>query len=445
MKFVKCIIFSLLALTGQQSGGITAAEIETDTVLIENVRVWDGNSNDVSEPTSVLVESGLIKTIGSQVGIGHNGTNINGNNRVLMPGIIEAHTHISMPMSEDKAIKEDPSYVTAHSIAIAEGILMRGWTTIRDMGGPSQGIAKAIDEGIVPGPRIYTAAMFISQTSGHGDSRYLTQGHPNMGATQNSFMPRRVIIADGPDEVMRAVRESLRVGATAIKVMAGGGISSDYDPLDSVQYTFEEMRAAVIAAEQWNTYVAVHAYTDEAVVNALNAGVKVIEHGHLLSKETLRLIKKKGAYLSTQSFGFFNNGSIDTSTNRGKKAQMVFDGIDKLMKNAKELEMQVAFGTDSFGLPSIFANAPKEFGYRLKWFNSLEILKQATSFNAKLLELTGPRNPYVAGPLGVIEEGAYADLLIVDGNPLNDIRLLEDYENNIKLIMKNGVVYKNTL
>jgi imidazolonepropionase-like amidohydrolase len=249
----------------------------------------------------------------------------------------------------------------------------------------------------------------------------------------------------GPAEVKRAVREALRQGATAIKVMAGGGISSQYDPIDTTQYSVEELRAAVEAAEQWNTFVAVHAYTDAAVRNALEAGVRVIEHGHLLSEDTLKLLKKKDAYLSSQSFGFVRRYIKPGASGRAGKAAQVMEGTDNLMLTALKLGIPVAFGTDSFGSMRAYEGAVHEFGYRLRWFTSLEILKQATSHNARLLALTGPRNPYQDGPLGVIQEGAYADLLVVEGNPLEDVKVLEDYENNIQLIMKDGVIYKNTL
>jgi imidazolonepropionase-like amidohydrolase len=422
----------------------TAAELDTD-ILIRNVSVWDGNSDNADPGQNVLIHDNLIKSIGPRVAPGPGTFVIDGGGRVLIPGIIEAHTHISSPISEAGMRSADPTYIAARSMEIARGILMRGWTTIRDIGGPSQGLAKAIDEGHAIGPRIYSSAMVISQTSGHGDGRDLNDLHPNMGGARNGLSDRYALLADGPAEVTRAVRESLRHGATAIKVMAGGGISSDYDPLDTVQYSVEEMRAAVLAAEQWNTYVAVHAYTDAAVRNALEAGVKVIEHGHLLSEETLKLLKARGAYLSSQSFGFVRTIVRSPNSKRGAKALMVMDGVDNMMTTAKRLGIPVAFGTDSFGSVQVFEGAPREFGYRLRWFDSLEILKQATSINARLLELTGPRNPYQAGPLGVIKPGAYADLLIVDGNPLTDVRILEDYASNIRLIMKDGVVYKNTL
>jgi imidazolonepropionase-like amidohydrolase len=432
------------------SGTGIAAETGATTepvksLLIHNVRVWDGTSDRAVPAQNVLVEGQLIKAIGSDLDAA-DAVVLDGGGRTLIPGIIDAHTHLALPMGPQEVVDADPGYVAALSVVAAAGFLQRGWTTVRDIGGPSQGLARAIDEGVVDGPRIYTSAMIISQTSGHGDQRSLTDPNPNMGGPVNPNAQRYRLLADGPAEVRRAVRESLRQGAVQIKVMAGGGISSLYDPIDTTQYSVEELRAAVESAADWNTYVAVHAYTDAAVNRALDAGVKVIEHGHLLTEPTLKRLKAEGAYLSSQSFGFVRVFAARApASSRYGKAELVMSGVDNLMNTAKKLDIPVAFGTDSFGSLRAYEAAVKEFGYRLRWFDSLEILKQATSVNAKLLELTGPRNPYPDGPLGVIQPGAYADLLIVDGDPLADVRVLEDYENNIRLIMKNGEIYKNTL
>lgn len=421
-------------------------EVPPQRLLIRDVRVWDGTSDKAVPALNVLIEDGLIKTIGSDEPAGDDITVIDAGGRTLIPGIIDAHTHLALPMNPSEIHHEEPGYVSALSVKAAQGVLMRGWTTVRDIGGPSQGLARAIDDGIVDGPRIYTSAMVISQTSGHGDQRALTDPHPNMGGPVNPNALRYKLLADGPAEVRRAVRESLRQGAVQIKVMAGGGISSQYDPIDTTQYSVEELRAAVESAADWNTYVAVHAYTDAAVNRALDAGVKVIEHGHLLTEDTLKRLKAEDVYLSSQSFGFVRIFAAQVQdSERGRKSAQVMDGVDNLMTTAKKLGIPVAFGTDAFGSLRAYEAAVKEFGYRLRWFDSLEILKQATSHNAKLLALTGPRNPYPDGPLGVIKPGAYADLLIVNGDPLTDVRVLEDYENNIRLIMKDGQVYKNTL
>jgi len=450
--FVRSGFFCLLASLWIPGSPAVAADhaAAPSLILIRNVSVWNGTDDHATTGRYVLIEGNLIKSIGDTPPPETSATVIDGQGRILMPGIIDAHTHLALPVSPEKLYTEDPGYVAALSVKAAQITLMHGWTTVRDIGGPSQGLAKAIDEGVVPGPRIYTSAMYITQTSGHGDFRELNDPHPNMGGgNADAIQQRYALIADGPDEVTRAVRESLRHGATAIKVMAGGGISSQYDPIDTNQYSVAELRAAVEAAEQWHTYVAVHAYTDEAVRDALEAGVKVIEHGHLMSDKTLKLLKAKGAFLSSQSFGFVRQfikpGRSGTRSGRAAKAGQVMEGTDHLMSTARKLGIPVAFGTDAFGSLRAYRGAVLEFGYRLRWFTSLEILKQATSFNARLLALTGPRNPYQEGPLGVIEEGAYADLLVVDGNPLEDVRLLEDYEKNIRLIMKDGVIYKNTL
>ncbi len=440
--------FTLL-FTALSTTSLVAAAADDSTaptrILIKNVSVWDGVGDKAIPGRHVLIEDHLIKSIGGEPPAGVAATVIDGQGRILMPGIIDAHTHLALPVAPDKLRDEDPGYLAALSVRAAEMLLMRGWTTVRDIGGPSQGLARAVDEGIVVGPRIYPSAAFISQTSGHGDMRGLNDPHPNMGGAPDLIGQRYNLIADGPDEVRRAVRESLRQGATAIKVMAGGGISSEYDPIDTTQYSVAELRAAVEAAEQWNTYVAVHAYTDAAVRNALEAGVKVIEHGHLLSEDTLKLLKSKGAFLSSQSFGFVRRYIKPGQSGAGGKAAEVMAGTDNLMLTAKKLGIPVAFGTDAFGSLRAYEGGVYEFGYRLRWFSSLEILRQATSHNAQLLALTGPRNPYQDGPLGVIQAGAYADLLIVDGDPLADVTLLEAHETNIRLIMKDGVIYKNTL
>ncbi len=418
--------------------------------LFNNVMVFDG-TNDKLYKANVLVKGNLIAQVSSKsikVSDSKNTTIIDGAGRTLIPGLIEGHNHLSLPVSPDEVINEkDWFYVGAAGADEARRYLMRGWTTVRDAGGPTQGLQKAIEDGRIIGPRIYTSGPFISQTSGHGDFRDNNDPNPNMQVEKNFFNQRYSFIADGPAEVTRAVRESLRLGAVHIKMMAGGGVSSKYDPLDAVQYTLEEYQAAVKAAENWNTYVMVHAYTDRAIRIAIEAGVKVIEHGQLMTEETAKLMAEKGIWLSTQA-QVLNVPEEDLaflSPAMLKKFYTVKEGLDTQMKYAKKYGLKIALGTDIFGTRQNFESTVKELSARLPWFTSTEILKQATSGNAELLELTGPRNPYQDGPLGVIKEGAYADLLIVDGNPLKDITILEDYEKNIKIIMKDGVIYKNQL
>ena len=437
-------LLALLSLNIPASHAQTPDDLPKQ-VLIENVRVWDGTSDEASAPRDVLVEGHLIKSIGRDIEAPAGAEVIDGGGLFLMPGIIDAHTHLASPLNPLLRTSEDPFYTAALSLKVAELYLMRGWTTMRDVGGPSQGLARAIDQGHAIGPRVYPSATTVSQTSGHGDRRALMDPHPAITGMRDLNAERYSRIADGPAEVRRAVRESLRQGAVQIKLTAGGGISSDFNPLDSLQFSLEELKAAVESAADWNTYVTVHAYTDGSVNRAMDAGVKVIEHGHLLTEPTLRRMKREGVYLSSQSFGFVREIRINQGSARGRKAQSVLDGVDNMMITAKRIGLPVAFGTDTFGSMETYRRGVKEFTYRKRWFDSVEILKQATSHNAKLLELTGLRNPYPDGPLGVIEEGAYADILIVDGDPLEDAAILEDYANTLKLIMKDGTIYKNTL
>ncbi|RMF99357.1 MAG: amidohydrolase family protein [Gammaproteobacteria bacterium] len=439
LLLLACLLCLPPAAPGEEGSG------DGPALLIRDATLWNGTADHATAGQSLLIEGGMIRAVGEALEAPPGARVIDAGGRFVMPGIIDAHTHLALPVAPDRIHEEDPSYLTALSLEAARLVLMRGWTTVRDIGGPAQGLARAIDEGLAIGPRIYPSAAVVSQTSGHGDRRALTDLHPASGAVLNPYWQRYSLLADGPAEVRRAVRESLRQGAAQIKLMAGGGISSDYDPIDTVQFSEAELRAAVEAAADWGTYVAVHAYTDAAVRRALAAGVKVIEHGHLVSEDTLRELKRRGAFLSSQSFGFVREYARRGDSRRARKAELVMSGTDNLMNTAKRLGIPVAFGTDSFGSLRAYRGAVKEFGYRLRWFTPLEILKQATSVNARLLALTGPRNPYPDGPLGVIEPGAYADILIVDGDPLADIRILERPAETLRLVVKGGRIYRDTL
>lgn len=366
-----------------------------------------------------------------------------------MPGIIGGHEHVGLPVSPGELTGPDYDwqYLAAASAAGAKFYLDHGWTTLREAGGPSEGLRRAIDQGLVPGPRVYTAMQYISQTSGHGDMRSgYAAPHPNDLPIEPWVNQEFFRLADGVPEVRRAVRESLRRGAVHIKVMAGGGISSQYDPLHTLQYSPEEMKAAVDAAADWGTYVMVHAYTDETVRRAIEAGVKVIEHGQLITEDTARLMAKKGVWLSIQIAFLGEEPTPEQIALFGEvtaaKFRQVREGVATAIEFAEKHGVKIAFGTDLFGprLPEI----TKEFTFRKDYFSNVEILRQATSINGELLRLTGPLNPYPDGPLGVIEEGAYADILLIDGNPIAEIELLTD-PANIDLIMKDGDVYKNAL
>jgi imidazolonepropionase-like amidohydrolase len=417
--------------------------------LIKNVEVWDGASDGL-EKADVLIEGNLIKAIGSGAKAGAGATVIDGGGRTLMPGLMDAHVHLALVRRPGEIRNDyDWMYVGALAGVQAKEMLLRGFTTVRDIGGPTVGLHRAIEEGQIVGPRVFSSGPYITQTSGHGDFRNYNEPHPGI-TSELSLMERQgwLIMADGPAEVTRGVREALRYGAKQIKMMAGGGVSSPYDPLHTVQGGPEEFEAAVKAAEQWGTYVAVHAYTDTAVRQAVEAGVKCIDHGPFLTEETMQLMAEQGVYLApTARIALTTPEAVglDPNSTTAVKLRQVNEGAKNQLRWAKQYGVKVVFSTDQFGAPEVFPEQSKEFLTLAEHFSPVEILRIATFNVAELLKLSGKLHPYQEGPLGVIEEGAYADLLLVEGDPTRDATLLADYENKIDLIMKDGVIYKNTL
>jgi imidazolonepropionase-like amidohydrolase len=331
-------------------------------------------------------------------------------------------------------------------------MLYRGFTTARDAAGPTNGLRKVIDAGHVDGPRIYSAGPGLTQTGGHFDIRGLNE--PNyyfLGVPDSKNWMEWYYMADGVPEVQKAAREIFRKGSSHIKIMAGGGVATVYDPLDGLQFTPEEIRAIVVEAEKVGSYAMAHIYTPDAITIALNAGVRCIDHGMLIDDKTMKLLKEKDAFLvPSLAVGLFTPEELSfawpTKETKAKGARIIA-GMENEVKLAKKYKVKIGFGTDFFGPGrEQFAQQSLEFKARAKYFTPLEILKQATSINAAIVAMSGPMmNPYLDGPLGVIQEGAYADILLVDGNPLEDIMLLVNPEKNLRLIMKDGKVYKNTL
>jgi imidazolonepropionase-like amidohydrolase len=285
----------------------------------------------------------------------------------------------------------------------------------------------------------------ITITSGHGDFRQPYEVPRRMGDARSRIEQIGAsVIADSPDEVRLRVREQLMLGATQIKLTAGGGVASPHSPLDVSTFTEPELRAAVEAAENWGTYVTVHAYTPVAIQRAIAAGVKCIEHGHLMDEPTAKLMAEKRIWLSTQPFPpEMANVFPPGSTQRIKFAE-VLTGMDNTYRLAKKYQLKTAFGTDVLFSQAMAQRQGQLLTKLTSWYSPAEVLRMATSANAELLALSGKRNPY-PGKLGVVEEGALADLLLVDGNPFENIKLIEDAGKSFIVIMKDGKVFKNTL
>ena len=423
------------------SGGVT---------LFQNVRIFDGKNGALSTPSSVLVRGDTIERISASPNTVDRNGNVRviaGDGRVLMPGLIDAHWHAFMAATPQiLLLTADPSYLQLLAARQAEATLMRGFTTVRDLGGPVFGLKRAIDEGVMIGPRIYPSGAAISQTSGHGDFRFFFE-LPRMpgGPLSHSEVEGLAAIADSPDEVRLRTREQLRQGASQIKLMAGGGVASPYNPIESTQYTEAEIRAAVEAADNWGTYVTVHAYTPHAIRQAVAAGVKCIEHGQLIDEPTAKLLADKGIWWSLQPF-LEDEGAVAATLSAVSRQKMlkVFAGTDNAYKLAKKYKIKTAFGTDLLFDAKIASRQGAELAKLVRWYTPAEALKMATADNGELMALSGFINPY-PGKLGVVEEGAHADLLLVDGNPLENIKLIEDPGKNFLVIMKAGIIYKNTL
>jgi imidazolonepropionase-like amidohydrolase len=450
------------------SDAIAEGEEAPKHILIRNVNIFDGKSDELKKGIDVLVEGNLIKDIGKDLRAGAEATVIDGGGRTLMPGMIDSHVHFTHTYARGglagfEAMTWDE--IGAIATVAAREWLMDGFTTVRDMGGMGTGLKRVIDRGLLPGPRIYAAGAYISQTSGHADTRLRSQPNPQMFGTHNNLSRLGIFrLADGVPNVLMTVRENLAEGSAYIKIMAGGGFSTDKDPLHTIQYRPEEIRAAVEAAADWDTYVAVHVYYPAGIIRALEAGVKCIDHGQFINDETMKVLVEKGAFLSPNMAGLSPEifmhpvyGKLG-SPQRIKTEQYQRDAGD-FVRLVKKYKPKRVFNSDTVFATVEGARKVRDFEKFVgaNWFGNLEALKALTSRPGQLAALTGKNNPYPEGKLGVIEEGAYADILLVDDNPLEDITVIggnpkwfsaeprgEGIET-IRLIMKDGRIYKNTL
>ena len=456
MKFSKTVTSVTIALLLSATAVFAQGDAPAQT-LFTNVNVFDGVNEQLIENANVLVEGNLIKTISADAIDAPNATVLDGGGRTLMPGLHDMHTHISIsrPVAGDNRTDMTPFLVGAVAAARAEGMLMNGFTTIRDIGGPAKYIQRAIDAGVVIGPRVLPTEAFITQTSGHGDFRNRTDPNPNINSrgSTNYIDQYYSCFADGPTEVRRCGREALGGGATQLKIFTGGGVASEKDPLHSVQFSAEEIQAAVATAAQWKTYVSAHAFTDESIMHAVENGVQVIEHGPLMTEESAILMAKKGTWL-VPSVAAILDLDMETfkkisSPETYAKGLALVDGVAKEMEYAVKHGVKMAFGTDLLAdwenAVTYDKSANVEFRYLAQFMPNVDALRMATGLAGQLHALSGPNTPYKDGPTGVIKKGAYADIILVNGNPLEDIDVMVEPGKNFVLIMKDGEIYKNTI
>lgn len=414
--------------------------------LFTNVHIFDGLNNE-RMTGNVLVEGNLIKQVSAEAIDAPGATVIDGDGRTLMPGLIDMHTHTGLKRGvPDHEFMWDGQATGAMAHETMMQYIDMGYTTMRDICAGSLGVARAIAAGALKGPRLYSGGACIGATSGHSDWGPVTNlqhepsNHQRMG---------NVVIADGPRAVADAARTNFRGGATVLKVFVGGGVASQYDPLEAITYEEEEIAAAVRIAEDFGTYVCIHAYSTAAVNRALDAGVKCVEHGFLVDEKTVKRMKREDIVLSAQAFmsytAFANPAGIPGFTEESiRKGLQVHKGADQMFKWAAEHELEIFAGSDMFTY-DLIPQATKNLTDLETWFSPVQVLRMATSTAGKWLMKTGPKNPYKQGPLGVIKEGAYADIILVNGDPTAGVDVLLDHDNNIPFVMKDGMIYKDTM
>lgn len=409
--------------------------------LFANASVLDGQSKERREGHHVLVEGVRIKEVSDRpIATGTADRRIDLAGRTLLPGLIDAHVHVKATHLDLSAINDVPiTYMTANAGELMRAMLMRGFTSVRDAGGADRGMADAVEDGLLVGPRLFVSGLALTQTGGHADFRPRTATSNIITCACQASSEQLGRIADGIDECRRAARDELRKGAHQIKIMAGGGVASPTDPIWNTQYSAGEIRAICEEAEAWRTYVLAHAYIPKAIIRAVENGVRTIEHGNLLDAEAAKVMAEHGAYLVPTSvtyralrdhgreFGF-------PEVSMQKLGDVLEVGM-RAIETARDAGVRIGHGSDLLGECQVYQS--DEFAIKAEVLGNHEAIRQATEVNAEILNMEGE--------LGVVRAGALADLVVVDGDPLVDIGLLAGQGTHMPAIMKGGRFFKDEL
>lgn len=427
-------------------GSSAVADEAARKLVIENVRIFDGTSAKLVEGQEVVISKNRIESIVAAGAAPRAGARvIDGRGGVLTPGLIDVHWHSVLAL-EPIVIENSPNqYITAVATWESEKLLMRGVTTIRDAGGNTAGLKRAIDEGYVKGPRIYPSQAVLSQYSGHADFRNPNVPPKEWGGPVSGLEVSGIsILANGKQQVLAATRNNLYQGATQIKIAVSGGVISMTDPLYVHEFLPEEIETAVRAAEDYGTYVFAHVHSAGPIKRAIEAGVKALDHISLADEEAVKMMAKNDVYVSVQPLTAKQIADAYPDDDvRHIKAKEAYEHTAKVMKWLKKHRVTMGWGTDLLNDLETRDTQLQDLTLRKQWFSSAEIMIQATGNGGEIVALSGKRNPY--GRVGVIEPGAMADVLVYSKNPLEDVGIVEDFENNLKLIVKDGIVYKNAL
>src|SRR6266852_3098785 len=394
-------------------------------IVFKNLNLLDPRWNEARGGYEVLVEGDLIKEVSPKPIKAAKAQVVDCGKRTLMPGLIDCHVHVFLVEVNIRNLENVPlTLLTARSADLMKGMIDRGFTTVRDTGGADWGIKTAVESGLIPGPRLFI--------SGRRTDTGATCGCCNA-------MVYCMAIADGADEVRKLVREQMRQGADQVKIMCSGGVASPYDPLDSLQFSEAEIAAATDEAKNFGRYVLAHAYTPEAITRAVTNGVRTIEHGNLIDEKSAKLLKSKGGYMIANLVAYFvmreRTAEFGMSADMLAKNDLVVDGALRSLEICKAAGVKVGYGTDLLG--ALQVDQSLEFIHRAKVLKPLEIIRQATVVGAEILRQEGK--------LGIVEPGAFADLIVVDGNPLKKLELFLDQGAHLPAIMKAGKFHKNAL
>ena len=459
-QFSSICLLLLLSLCGW-SMALTAAQPPAQ-VLFTNVNVFNGHANELRIGMNVLVDGNLIKQISSEPIRATGAEVIAGDGRTLMPGLIDNHVHFSLTGPTLSDIENNMTWedIAYNAVPTARMYLMEGFTTVRDAGGTNAGLRRAIDSGLLIGPRMYTSGAFLGGRGGHADFAPFTAPPGTQTNMSRLNMSQDV---NGVDQTLLYARNNFRMGNTQLKVMQSGGVVSLFDPWQMEGRTVEEIEAAVEIAQQYGSYAMAHSYKKASIIRALEAGVMSIEHGFMFDGDIARLMKQKGAYITTNLTAFdpglFDIPAVKSDPRTLRKAQTASAAFGSYIENVRKFKPKRGFHTDCVGR---FDACRKQVAYEKylngEFFGNHRALVAMTSVGGEIAALSGDIvNPYLDGKLGVIEEGAYADILLVDGNPLEDLSVIgtqdkwfdgpdrPDGVNTIRIIMKGGVIYKNTL
>jgi len=409
-----------------------------DLLLFRNLRLLDPRFDEARGGYEVLVEGDRFREVSDRPIRSEAATVVDCGGRVLMPGLIDCHVHCMHDEVYMRRMEDVPlTLATARAAVRLRSMLDRGFTTVRDTGGTDWGIKTAVDEGLIVGPRLFVAGRSIGPTGGHADGRGRTNvGYPCPCCNTMAYLRQ---MADGEDEIRQVVREQMRQGCDHVKIMVSGGVASPFDPLDSLQFSIAEIQAAVEEAEAFGRYVLAHAYAAEAIERAVANGVRTIEHGNLIDEPTAELMAREGAYLVANLVAYVamkeRAAQFGMPAEMLEKNEMVLEGGFRSLEICKRAGVKVAYGSDLLG--ALLEDQSREFSIRATLLPPIEIIRSATTIAAEVV-----RRP---GKLGVVEPEAWADLIVVDGDPLEDITLLEGQGGHLAAIVKGGVFHKNRL